>query len=572
MQATDNPSRVLLVSNFFPPRTVGGAEIVAFRQARALTARGHHVTVLAGDLPTEDAPAGTLNFEHYEGLPVYRLALRSLDPDQNFYWPAAARRMSAIIAANQIETVHFHNVMGLGANLIPVAKESGATCIVTLHDHWGFCFRQTRLRPDGSVCNQFDECARCMPAIQPPGGTALPMRLRRDYVAWCLRYADYIVTPSTYLASAYSQAAFAPDRILVVSNGIDLVSLPNQPKRPSPDRAVRFLCSAYLGEHKGILVLLEAIKRLAQDTSISSPWQVTIAGEGHLRPVIENALNSDGLSLHLRFVGRVPRGELLALMSKTDVAVLASIWPENEPVTMLEAIASGTAQIATRIGGNLELVEDMQSGFLVAPGDPEDLAEAMRRYILDPDLASRHGDYNRERRGKFDETNAISRLEEILAGRQRPVVPRSARQPVIICGTGWPALEVGALTSHAHQYLGDGPTPRFIWREWADAAVWNDAVLLWLWDRHPEEWLVNAALRRGVPVLAPANAWAEGLARHYGGVILYRTYLEALAAMRAVLSIPSLRTEFAGRSRAASASATVMAPVAAFTLISEARS
>ena len=187
------PSRILLVSNFFPPRTVGGAEIVAFRQAQALAARGHHVTVLAGDLPTETNPAGTLSFDVHEGLPVYRLAIRSLEPDENFYWAAASRRLKAIIAADRIEIVHFHNVMGLGANLIPAAKDAGAFCLVTLHDHWGFCYRQTRLRPNGAICDNFDECAGCMPAIQPPGGTALPMRLRRDYVAWCLRQADYLL-------------------------------------------------------------------------------------------------------------------------------------------------------------------------------------------------------------------------------------------------------------------------------------------------------------------------------------------------------------------------------------------
>ena len=331
---------------------------------------------------------------------------------------------------------------------------------------------------------------------------------------------------------------------------------------------MRFLCSAYLGEHKGIPVLIEAVKRLSQDASISVPWQVTIAGEGHLRPMIESAVQSE-FGPHLRFVGRVPRSELLALMSETDVAVLASIWPENEPVTMLEAIASGTAQIATRLGGNLELVEDSQSGFLVTPGNAGELAQAMRRYILDAALAVKHGAFNHARRAKFDEQNTISRLEEIYTGPRPASAPR---QPVVICGTGWPSLEVSALAGHAHEHLDHVSTPRFIWREWADATVWRDASLLWLWDRHPEESLVNMAIRRGVPVLAPANGWAEGLSRHYGGVILYRTYLEALAAMRPLLSTPTLREEFARRSHAAAGSATVMAPMSAFNLSSEARS
>lgn len=557
------PSRILLVSNFFPPRTVGGAEIVAFRQAQALAARGHHVTVLAGDLPAENNPSGTLSFDVHEGLPVYRLAIRSLDPDDNFYWPGAARRLKSIMAADRIEIVHFHNVMGLGANLIPAAKDAGAFCVVTLHDHWGFCYRQTRLRPDGSICNNFEQCAGCMPAIRPDGGTALPMRLRRDYVAWCLSHADHLLTPSAYLASTYVRAGFSGGRTLAVSNGIDLDSLSSAPNSPTSDAIVKFLCSAYLGEHKGIPVLLDAIERLSRDTSITTPWRVTIAGEGHLRPLVEKAAHSE-IGRHLRFVGRVPRSELLALMSESSIAVLASIWPENEPVTMLEAIATGKAQIATRLGGNLELVEDEQSGFLVNPNNADELAQAMRRYVVDPALAVQHGKFNYARRGKFDERATISRLEELYA---IPGTENASRQPVIICGTGWPTVEVSALTSHAYEYFDELPIPRFIWREWADAKVWRDASLLWLWDRHPEESLVNTAIRQGVPVLAPANGWSEGLARQYGGVILYRTHLEALAAMRALLSVSTLREEFARRSHAAAA-ATAMAPVSAFSLSS----
>ena len=563
--------RILLVSNFFPPRTIGGAEIVAFRQARELTARGHEVTILAGDQPSDTAPSGTLNFDVYEGLPVYRLSIRSLDPDLNFFWPAAARRLTAVMATHRIDVVHFHNVMGLGANLIPVAKAAGAQCLVTLHDHWGFCLRATRLRPDDALCNNFEECSGCLCAIQPAGGVALPTRLRRDYVTWCLHHADRLITPSAYLASAYEQAGFSARQIIVISNGIDLDTVPAGPKEPSPNGAMRFLCSAYLGEHKGMLVLLEALKLLLENPNIPLGWHVTIAGEGHLRSKMEQILRASRLNDHVTLAGRLPRHELLDLLSKTDVTVLASVWPENEPVSMLEAVASGTAQIATRLGGNVELVEDQVSGLLVAPGNPAELAAAMCKYILNPALAAQHGARNRERRSRFDEATTVQGIEAVLNAYQRsgPAIA-PPREPVIVCGTGWPSLEVCSLVNHVHKHLYPGPSPRFIWREWADASVWRDATLLWLWDRHPEEWLVNTALRRGVPILAPATGWAEGLARHYGAIILYNTYLEALAAMRVLLSMPTLRNEFARRSRAASTAAAALAPRAAFNLTSDA--
>jgi glycosyltransferase involved in cell wall biosynthesis len=560
---------MLLVSNFFPPRAVGGAEVVAYRQAKALAARGHHVTILAGAASSSENPAGRLSFDIYEGLPVYRLSIRSLDPDLNFYWSGAARRLRAILSTDQIDAVHIHNVMGLGANLIPAAQDAGARVMVTLHDHWGFCLRQTKLRPDGTICRNFEECTQCHCAVQPPEGVAVPTRLRRDYVAWCLSHADKLITPSKYLAGAYIEAGFPADLFEVVSNGIDLDSVSSSAKEKSPDGKVHFLSSAYLGEHKGMFVLLEALKLLAKEPALAGRWHVTIVGDGDLRERMTDILRANRLTENVTMAGRLPRQEVLALFPGSAVTVLASIWPENEPVSMLEAIASGTAQLATRLGGNVELVDDERSGLLVTPGDAVELAVAMRRYIEEPALAVRHGDYNRTRRVDFDERRTIDKIEALLRDLDQRGASARSPEPVIVCGTGWPPVEVAKLVANAHKHLVDPPKPRFVWHEWADSAVWKEANLLWLWDRHPEEGLVNLALRRGVPVLAPASIWTEGLARHYGAVILYKTYLEALAAMRVLLGTPHLREDFSARAKSAATAATALAQKSAFRLNSE---
>src|SRR5215469_259084 len=563
----DMPHRILIVSNFFPPKAIGGAEIVAYRQARALVARGHHAVVFAGAEPSSDAPAGTLNYDDYDGLPVYRLALRSLGPDLNFYWPAAARRLKAVIASHDIDVVHFHNPVGLGANLIPTAKSAARKCIVTLHDHWGFCFQQTRLRADASVCTNHEECAGCKDSVLPSDNLALPMRLRRDYVVWCLNQADQLLVPSGYLAYAYTQAGFPSRLIRVLSNGIELDLVKAQPKMPAANGMVRFLWSGYLGEHKGLLVLLEALEILSLESELAGRWQITLAGEGHLRPRLEGAMRSGKLGENVKFVGKLKRSEVLDLLRAIDVSVLTSIWPENEPVTMLEAIASGTAQIATRLGGNVGLVENAKSGFLIPPNDAAQLARTMERYILEPGLAARHGARNRDRRGDYDEVRTVDQLETIFDSELEPAA--ASQEPVIVCGTVWPAKEVTTLVNRVHDYLLPGLTPRFVWREWVDAEMWKRVKLVWLWDRHPSEALVITALRRGVPVLAPTTDWAVGLARHYGGVIVYESYLEALAALRSLFSIPTLTTEFSWRARASSASATALAPREAFSLRSE---
>src|SRR5262249_29370804 len=151
--------RILFVSNLFPPAVIGGAEIIAYRHAAALAARGHELAIFAGCFPDSEYLSGSISLDDGGSFPIYRLAVKSFSPDGNFYWPGAGNFLRSVIAAHRPEIVHFHNLHGLGANLIPIAKAAGVRTIVTLHDHWGFCYKNTLLRTGGAVCSNFEECS-----------------------------------------------------------------------------------------------------------------------------------------------------------------------------------------------------------------------------------------------------------------------------------------------------------------------------------------------------------------------------------------------------------------------------
>ena len=70
--------KVLVISNFFPPHVIGGAEIIAHHQALALAARGHEVRVLAGD-SRDGVPGYPVQNEVFDGLPITRVALTQRD-------------------------------------------------------------------------------------------------------------------------------------------------------------------------------------------------------------------------------------------------------------------------------------------------------------------------------------------------------------------------------------------------------------------------------------------------------------------------------------------------------------
>jgi len=527
------PRRILIVSNLYPPHVIGGAEIVAQRQAHLLQARGHSVSVFAGWVAPE-AQAGRLEVEDDNGLRVWRIPVISFEPQDNFFAPSIESRLLSVLRAEQPDIVHFHNLNGLGFSLVPLVKRGGTPTIVTLHDHAGYCYRATALKPDDNLCTEPEECAlTCRGAIVPRDvGFALPMRLRRDYVAWALSHADRLISPSATLAASFQNVCAGSEAQLeVISNGIDLAPFQASSGR-SNDGVVRFACIAYLGEHKGIRDLLQAAAQLAAKPELDGRWSLTIAGDGHLRALVETEIASGRLGKAVTYLGHVARERIVAEMSTADVVVLPSRWPENEPVVLLEAIAAGVAQLATRLGGMLSLVEQGTTGELVPPGDPTALAGAMAGYIRDPDRARRHGAANLARRHRFSEDASADAIEAVYEAVLCTSRPQSSSRPLVLCVGDRPPPQVAEVCNYLYRLEEPCPGVRLIWHHWADPEAWENATLLWIWSSGTGYTVMQRALRAGIPILAPAScATALGLQSSFGAAVTYDTFLEALVML-----------------------------------------
>lgn len=566
-------SRILIVSNFYPPEAIGGAEIVAARQARALSYAGHCVAVFAGGLPRAGLEAAAIEREqdHDGAFDVFRVGHVSLDAGENFFRPELGRHFAAVLAHFRPDIVHFHNVIGLGANLIPLAKAHARKVVVTLHDHWGFCFKNTRLRNNLDLCGDFEGCAACQPRMTTGIGPALPVRLRRDFVAWCLGHADAVISPSRYMAQVYNDAGLFAQTVQVISNGIDLDTLARS-SRPVAvpileERPLHFVCAAYLGKHKGILHLLEALERLHGQSEFTGRWQLTLAGHGDLAQKInmDNARGRFGTAL--TFAGRIERSAMFELLARADVVVLPSIWPENEPVTMLEAIASGKAQIATRIGGNVELIRDGETGLLVPPGDGKALAEAMASLLRAPALVQQFKQANVARRREIDEAITIQQIRRLY---DLPAAPHRDADFVVACVGQASHPQLDHLLSSFHVVEHHKRRVRLVWHDWLDADGWQNVKLLW---SLPGTGLeagahVARAMRAGIPVLAEVSGPMAGLTQIYD-LPPYSSLADALGTIAALSELPPDGPAHAETTLAASRWLSIFLPRAAFNLEAE---
>lgn len=121
---------------------------------------------------------------------------------------------------------------------------------------------------------------------------------------------------------------------------------------------------------------------------------LVIAGDGPSRPELERVASELGLADRVRLLGE--RTDVSLILQALDVFVLPSLG-EGISNAILEAMATGLPVIATRVGGNVELVREGITGSLVEPRNPHALSQALDTYLGEPARSRAHGAAGRER-------------------------------------------------------------------------------------------------------------------------------------------------------------------------------
>ncbi|MFC7675782.1 glycosyltransferase family 4 protein [Mycolicibacterium sp. GCM10028919] len=353
-------SRILLVTNDFPPRR-GGIQSYLENLVDELVAAGEHtLTVYAPkwkDSQTYDRHAAEVGYE------VVRHPTTLMVPE-----PSVARRMRQLIAQQDIDTVWFGAAAPL-ALLSPLARTAGASRVIaSTHGHevgW---------------------------SMLPVARSAL-RRIGND--------VDVVTYVSQYTRGRFA-SAFGPRAALEhLAPGVDT-------ERFEPNSVARAeLRTRYgLGNRPVVVCLSRLVPRKGQDMLIRALPTIrervdgaalVIVGGGPYRETLHRLAREFGVSDHVVFTDGVPSEELAAHHAMADVFAMpcrtrgAGLDVEGLGIVFLEASATGVPVVAGRSGGAPESVRDGETGLVVDGWDVGAVAAAVGDLLADPDRAAAMG-------------------------------------------------------------------------------------------------------------------------------------------------------------------------------------
>lgn len=201
-----------------------------------------------------------------------------------------------------------------------------------------------------------------------------------------LRWCDVVVCNSRAAADRLVDQGMRESRVVVIGNGLPASAfaetLPSVPSRPGVLRVG--MVARMNSRSKNHKVFLRAAARLS---GRFPGVEFLLVGDGPLRPELEREVESLGLKSQVFFLG--DRKDIPAILASLDVSVQPSC-SESLSNAILESMAAGVPVVASRVGGNPELITQ-DRGMLVAPADDRAFADAIERLLRDEAMRAEFG-------------------------------------------------------------------------------------------------------------------------------------------------------------------------------------
>jgi glycosyltransferase involved in cell wall biosynthesis len=340
-------------------QNAGGEDSAVAAETSLLTSHGHTVNTLF--FSNEESGNGIIT--------KIKTGIRAV------YNSGSAKKLKEAISVFRPDVIHIHNFFyDASPAVILQAYKEKIPVVVTIHNYRLICASAILLR-DNKICEL------CVHNIFPWHGvihkcyhhSAVQSAVvgsisgfHKLTGTWRKKVNKYI-TPSAFIRSKllHSSLKVSADKILVKRNFIEDPGVSAMENRNN-----YFLFVGRLTHEKGIDVLLRCFKDLPG-------IELIIAGGG---PEKDALVQQYGHLENVQFRGLLAKPDIIALMKNCKALIFPSVWYEGLPVTIVEAFATGTPVIASRLGAMEEMIQHKINGLLFEAGEPEKLKAAVQAF------------------------------------------------------------------------------------------------------------------------------------------------------------------------------------------------
>jgi len=382
-------TRVLVMSHMDPRVSKGGAEIAAFQLYEELRGRPGWRPFFLSCAPGKLLPRDGVVIGQPFGADNYLYTVRGFDhfnhsnPDGEM-----VGALTELLHEIRPDVVHLHHYTNFGLEALLTIRRAlpDVRIVVTLHEYLAICnhFGQMVKRGSFALCRKSGprDCHGCFPEISPQD-----FFLREMFIKRFFRLVDHFVSPSAFLAERYVAWGVPADRISVVENGVPDLGARGTLRYPSLDRGITVGFFGQISRLKGFNVLLDAAAQL--DGEGDADIRIEVHGDYSSQPADFQREVRERLATtppNLRYMGPYDNARVDALMQGVHAVLVPSIWWENSPLVIQEALANRRPVICSDIGGMAEKVRDGLDGFHFQAGSGAGLAALLRRLAADRQL------------------------------------------------------------------------------------------------------------------------------------------------------------------------------------------
>jgi glycosyltransferase involved in cell wall biosynthesis len=389
--AGGGPLRVLVACHNHPALSNGGAEIAAYQQFRSLAARPDCTAWFLGcDRNASAEKPGAVLTQPF-GPDEYLYATAAFDwfnygnPDANF-----RAELESLIIRLAPDVVHVHHYAHFGVEVMAHIKRAAPQCkiVLTLHEFGVICHHHGQMvtRAHFNLCYEASPaaCHACFPEYSKSD-----FFLRKLYIMRYLDLVDGFTSPSRFLAERYIAWGLPARKMTVVEN-----LMPRPAATPAPDAALegtlRVGFFGQISKLKGIDVLLDAAAMLETDKDADISFDI-FGDYTRQPPEFQQAFLArlGRIGANVVFHGPYDRQRVDRLMQSVNAVLMPSIWWENSPVVIQEALRNRRPVICSDIGGMAEKVRDGVDGLHFPAGSAYALASLLRRLAADRSILAK---------------------------------------------------------------------------------------------------------------------------------------------------------------------------------------